>query len=267
MKNNQQKNKILIIDRCVDVVGGVERVICTIANNLVDEYDIEILNEEKLVNKSFFHYNSQIKKNYLYNRTSGLLHNSTQNSFLSCLNEFRIKLTIKLTRRYKIHSFLKAHANIKAIIFGRTTIALHFLPLIKKLNISTNVIVRDAIHIAYLSQHKRKKMLKFFPGTVDTFIISSDESKKEYEKLFEKNSLHIVKIYNPLAIKPKQVWNFDNKTITAIGRLDDTQKGFDALLPAFKLIEQKHPDWRLIIYGKGRAEKDLHNIIQRSVCP
>lgn len=257
MTNSPQKDKILIIDRCVDVVGGVERVICTIANELVGEYDIEILSEEKLVDESFFQYKKSIQKAYLYDRASGILCNKFQEGLLQSLNELFIKTMIKLTRRHRIRKFLKSHADVKTIVFGRTTIALHFLPIIKKLNFPAKVIVRDAIHLLYLSPRKQKKILKFFPGLVDTFIVSSKESKRAYEELFHGANIKIVKIYNPLAIQPRQEWDFKNKQLVAIGRLDDAQKGFDVLLPAFKIVQQKHPDWKLTIYGGGKEAKNL----------
>lgn len=258
-----KKDKILIIDHCVNLVGGIERVICTIANGLTEDYDIEVLSTEKLVNKSFFHYDKRVKKTFLYDRTSGILHNSTKTGIFQRPNEILIKALIKTNRKQKIRAFLKSHENVKTIVFGRIEIALQFLPSIKKLKIPSNIIVRDAMHPLYLPAKKQKKVLKFFPDTVNTLIVSSDESKKAYTDFFNQSNINIVKIYNPLAIKPKQKWVFKNKTITAIGRLDDAQKGFDMLLPAFKIIQQKHPDWTLNIYGGGRKEGYLKNIIQK----
>ena len=51
-----------------------------------------------------------------------------------------------------------------------------------------------------------------------------------------------------------------NKDIIAAGRLVP-QKGFDLLIEAAPKILQKHPDWKIKIFGKGRDEKYLKDLI------
>ena len=48
----------------------------------------------------------------------------------------------------------------------------------------------------------------------------------------------------------------NDKRVIAVGRLE-WQKGYDLLFDAWKLVEMKHPDWRLDIFGSGRLEKTL----------
>ncbi|MBR6065360.1 MAG: glycosyltransferase [Paludibacteraceae bacterium] len=46
------------------------------------------------------------------------------------------------------------------------------------------------------------------------------------------------------------------KSVLAVGRLHE-QKGFDLLLQAWKVIEQKHPEWTLRIVGEGPKHSEL----------
>ena len=46
------------------------------------------------------------------------------------------------------------------------------------------------------------------------------------------------------------------KRVLSVGRLE-WQKGFDRLLKAWKLVEEKHPDWRLDIFGSGTLDAEL----------
>jgi glycosyltransferase involved in cell wall biosynthesis len=47
-----------------------------------------------------------------------------------------------------------------------------------------------------------------------------------------------------------------NNVLTAVGRLT-RQKGFDLLLEAFARITDRHPDWKLVIWGEGEARTEL----------
>lgn len=60
----------------------------------------------------------------------------------------------------------------------------------------------------------------------------------------------------------KQHYNTDNKKkrIIAVGRLNE-QKGFDRLINAWRFVVEKHPDYKLDIYGEGKLQKDLEKQI------
>ena len=59
------------------------------------------------------------------------------------------------------------------------------------------------------------------------------------------------------------------KSVLAVGRLHE-QKGFDLLLQAWKVIEQKHPEWTLRIVGEGpkhsELEKQIRDLELKHVC-
>lgn len=51
------------------------------------------------------------------------------------------------------------------------------------------------------------------------------------------------------------------KTIVSVGRLYEYQKQFGVLIRAFKQVYEKHPEYRLIIYGEGQDRKQLQGLI------
>jgi glycosyltransferase involved in cell wall biosynthesis len=131
------------------------------------------------------------------------------------------------------------------------------LPYIKK---TKKTIVREAVHLEY---HKNKSKIKrLFPKKVDVFILSSEENKKSYTNFFKgiKSKINIVKIYNPLTIIPKTIDNISNKNIVSVGRYD-THKGYDYLIRAFAIVNQKHSDWNLRIVGDGYYKEKMKQLI------
>ena len=50
------------------------------------------------------------------------------------------------------------------------------------------------------------------------------------------------------------------KRVIAVGRLS-WQKGFDRLIKAWNIVNKKHPDWQLSIFGSGPMETELRNQI------
>lgn len=51
------------------------------------------------------------------------------------------------------------------------------------------------------------------------------------------------------------------KTVVSVGRLYEHQKQFGLLIRAFKRVHEKHPDYRLVIYGEGQDRKQLQDLI------
>lgn len=63
-------------------------------------------------------------------------------------------------------------------------------------------------------------------------------------------------IPNSLPFCPQQQSSCENKTAICVGRLNE-QKGLEYLIDAWALVNQKHSDWELNIYGSGEEERNL----------
>lgn len=81
------------------------------------------------------------------------------------------------------------------------------------------------------------------------FVILSHEDAAEWTEL---NNVTV--IHNPLSFVPDRYSEGDTKQVIAVGRYMP-QKGFDRLIPAWKLVAENHPDWTLRIYGDGMREE------------
>lgn len=78
--------------------------------------------------------------------------------------------------------------------------------------------------------------------------------------LFNKIKGKINYIDNPVSFQVKEVANYENKQIIAVGRFDKV-KGFDLLLHAWSLISSEHLEWKLILVGEGQEEENLKQLV------
>lgn len=69
-------------------------------------------------------------------------------------------------------------------------------------------------------------------------------------------------ISNFTSVKQYTPYNSDVKSIVAAGRLEE-QKGFDILIKAWHIINRRHPDWNLDIYGEGSLRTRLQHDIEK----
>ena len=253
--------KVYIIDEGIDRMGGVERVVSVLANEFVTHFDkVEVISEFKSSNKPFYDYNENVDFTYLISHIDKFVNKISKKSVLFYLLKLFERIIKKTILPIKIKKTIKKVNNSDVVIFARVQVALDFLPAFQKLNLNPKVIVRDAATLECLSKNEKYKFKKYFPKFVDKFIVSSDESMKNYRNFFKNASIDMVKIYNPLGIVPNIGYNYNSKKIISIGRLHP-QKGFDSLIRSFALIADRYPDWTLEIYGSGREEKNLKKII------
>lgn len=72
-------------------------------------------------------------------------------------------------------------------------------------------------------------------------------------------------IPNPVLCKPDvQIKPFfeRDKVVVTLGRIDIFQKRHDVLVKAFSTFSQKHPDYKLVIYGDGPDEGRIKDLIR-----
>lgn len=255
---------IFFIDEGIDKIGGVERVINALANNMSSDYNITVISKTKNRDTPFYEYDKNINIIYLWDNTV-LLSNKVKSKLLFYVFKVIEKVLCFFVISYKVRCVSKSIKENDRVVFGRIHTSLDFFPYFKKRKIKPIIIVRDAINLNYFRKKLRKKILYYFPDYVNHFIVSSDESIKEYNKFFKEKKVEMVKIYNPLGIRPEAPSDYKklyfNKKIISIGRMDDDQKGFSSLIKAFHLLHKKKCDWKLEIYGDGKYKKVYESLI------
>lgn len=105
-----------------------------------------------------------------------------------------------------------------------------------------------------------KILQKFLYQKCDWIVFQTDQAKSQYSKKIQKKSTVIP---NPVSSNlPDWDSNHVKPVICAIGRLA-SQKNYPFLIKTFKLFSQKHPEYKLHVYGDGNLKNDLISLCSK----
>lgn len=247
------KNKLKIV-YCIDDLysaGGMQRVLTMKANYLAEKlgYDVTILLTEEKDLPLYYPLSPLIHiQNFdlnfyrMYNRSS-LPMKIVRYLFLmkryklmmkNALMDIRPDITISLLRKdiNFITSIPDGSHKIGEIHFDKSNYRVFRGPLPQ--------FICDWISKIWMKQliSKLKKL--------ECFIVLTNEDKVNWSELN-----NVICIHNPATFQDvKQSSSCTNKQVISIARYT-YQKGIDLLLSAWKLVNQKHPDWTLQVFGGG----------------
>lgn len=108
--------------------------------------------------------------------------------------------------------------------------------------------------LGLIDRYRSKEDLKI-AANYDQFVVLTKEDQSYWGNL--KN---ITVIPNPNSMVPTSSADLRAKRVIAVGRLD-YQKGFDHLIKAWKIVNQKQPDWQLSLFGEGPLKSELTQLI------
>lgn len=221
--------KLVFIINSLKSLSGSERVACTLANKLVENfnYEITIINRDASFSEVAYPLNKMIR----IEKISG--------SYFNLYRGFRDYININQPDKIVVHNM------------GKLSLLCAFIPNIKKL------IVLE--HVSFISRPKVVQFLsKFIYKKIDMVITLTNKDKYYFDKI-NKNVITIPN-FSPYPISMKNHVKNGNEII-AIGRLTD-QKNFLHLLKAWEKIYLKIPNWKLCIYGEGEHKNLLSEYIQ-----
>lgn len=88
-------------------------------------------------------------------------------------------------------------------------------------------------------------------------VFQTEGAQAVASKIWEKKSTVIA---NPIFLPDDFVRDsksFRNKTVVSLGRFENYQKRYDVLLDGFKIFHDKHPEYRLRLFGTGPDENQI----------
>jgi len=226
-----------------EVAGGLERNIIRLANHLVDKGEnVRVVTFDKPRAKPFFTLDERVD--------------------FKCLGEtlphapIGFFARLRLIRR--IHKALTFPDPSSAIVCFHHGILFRFFFPAKAAGAKIICSERNSLDI-YNHINSRKWGINFLMMyLVDGITVQFPRYVEDYPSLVRKK---ISVVPNPVY---PQKHNFENreKIILSTGRLVE-QKQFDILIKAYRIIHEKHPDWRLVIVGDGPLKRNLKQLAKQ----
>lgn len=105
----------------------------------------------------------------------------------------------------------------------------------------------------------RTWQLKRATRQLEKLVVLTEQDAKDWLKTHD----NILSIPNPTPFVCDMFADINSKTAISVGKLDE-QKGYDYLLKSWKIVCEKHPDWKLKIFGKGAWHDQLTSYINQN---
>lgn len=223
--------------------GGMERVVSVKANWLAEHgYDVTLLIASQRGESTAFALSPSIKlidlQCRLHNMKSGykmaLEHHLQTNTYDIVISTGGLELLFLWKFKDKSHKMVEFH-----FAWNR------FFRMSNKVIDRIKAVWQTVRQIRCAAKYERAVMLT--------------HTDKQFYQWFMNNTFVIP---NPVTIKAGHISDCTRKEAIAIGRLN-YQKGFDLLIQSWKIVADKHPDWRLNIYGDGQQRDYLENLIKK----
>lgn len=238
--------------------GGLERQVTTLANNLVDDYEIEIISlYDLLEGKSFYKLDERIKLKFIFP------YGPNKGKLITCLKRFKfISLVKELIKSFKLLHM--KYFGFKKIIDKLDTDIL----ISSRIEFANQIHRKDIITISqehsYIDNNKyMKKCIRAFKD-IKYLVVMTNQAKDLYEKWFEKYNSNTKVIVIPNMINENlsgKISTLDNNQIISIGRLEEI-KDFKTLITIFSLLVKNNSELTLKIIGEGSQRKELESLIK-----
>lgn len=104
------------------------------------------------------------------------------------------------------------------------------------------------------------KSMRYVYDRSDAYVLLSPVFRKNFSKFTGiKNPQKLFAIPNPVTLKQPNVLQIGSKEkmVLYVGRVDTTVKRVDRVIDVWNVIEDKNPDWRMVIVGDGDGLNEI----------
>ncbi|AGK95884.1 glycosyltransferase family 4 protein [Clostridium pasteurianum] len=268
--------KICFIMTNIFSLGGVQRVVSVLSNELIKKNEIDILciSEKPKGNNDLYNlalginveFNYSLVKTDIFSKVFRKIIKNINMKTGILNNEYYYKKLINVYFPNKVRENFVKYFNKKQydIIIGVEGLFSILLGSIKEELNSKVLGWQHNSYDAYLKNPNRyfwnlDVLFNKYICKLDKYIVLTN-----YDKVMYKNEKNIESdvIYNPLSFESNEKSTCSKKNVLFVGRLVEQQKGLDLLIQAFNRVCLKNKDWILKIVGDGPDKEKLEQLIE-----
>lgn len=236
--------KIVYITTELSTPGGIGRVTVEKANYLTKEgHEVSIITETQGNASSFYALDNRV-------RHIDIDIPLDKNKIIKLiLRKKRIKAALENLRPdIVVHTL--PYAPIKCSFKYKSILECHF-------NHDESVLRAKAFGGSLLFAKIRTKYYERTASKFDVFVVLTQQDRELWQMAGLKN---VIDIPNMVSFECSETSELKSKHAIAVGRLD-AQKSFDQLIRIWAVVNKRHGDWNLNIYGKGSDEEKYRKLI------
>lgn len=253
--------KIVYVIASLATPGGTERIVSEKANYLADIFGYNV---------SIICY-GQRKDTHNFNQLSEKINQICLG--LQPYLQYRYKYPKRLLEKYIFRNRLRNMLSsvVKGIdpdiLIGITHFRADFVCAI---NCKAKIIIESHIPRTFIESttennhsrinfYKRLYDMKYFHSIEKKADVIVTLTEGDYQQWTKAKRIEIIPNFSNIHVH--HLYDYSKKRVITIGRLSK-EKGFDRLLDIWKLVNDKHPDWQLDIFGDGVMKEELEQIIR-----
>lgn len=265
--------KLCFITSSISSIGGVQRVLTVLANELSKDYEVDIVltaRKSKTGKKSIYNLNENINIKVvpeLYDRSLLRKIIKSINKKTGILNKKSSEEVLKevlYPKKIQNNYINFINSNNYDVVIGVTAYFSMALGVVADKVKSRTMGWQHNSYEAYLKSKGRYiwnedvVFDKYIPK-LDKYIVLNEHDSEMFKK--ERN-IDTKVIYNPRSFKSDEKSKLDKKVFLAAGRFH-YQKGFDLLIEAFSIFCKKNSEWNLVIVGDGEEKEKIEKLVTK----
>lgn len=240
--------------------GGIEKSIVSLANILVERYEVEIAVCYQLYESSVFDLDKRVKVVYLNDKSIVPNHEPLRNALkrknpFSIIKEGTYSLKVLHYRKKKMVDYIRKYDG-DVIISTRDIF-----------NQWCGLYARDGIikigweHNHFHDNYRYAEKVISSVSNLDYLVLVSADLQKYYSKRLNNKKCMCIFIPNCLDKIPPKTSQLKEKRLISVGRLSP-EKGYLDLLKMYNELHKVEPSWRLDIVGDGKEKSLLESYIR-----